>query len=133
MTVFVDTSALLAFLDASDRHHAGAVASFTRLLESGTDVVTTNYVVLETHALLQHRFGLDAVRDFVEDLVPVFRIRWVDAELHARAVTALLTARRRKLSLVDCASFAVMHEDAIHIALAYDADFTTRGFEAYGA
>jgi predicted nucleic acid-binding protein len=55
----------------------------------------------------------------------------VDAELHGAAATALLTAGRRRLSLVDCASFEVMRRESIDRALAYDRHFGEQGFTAY--
>jgi predicted nucleic acid-binding protein len=112
VSVFIDTSAILAFLDGDDRHHEHAAGAWSRALRDREDVLTTNYVVLETHAVVQRRFGLDAVRRVVEELIPALRIRWVDADIHARAVDALLTARRR--------------------ALVYDPDFEEQGFESYG-
>ena len=57
-------------------------------------------VLLERLALLQVRFGLAAVRDLVENVVPLLRVVWIDEEIHAAAVTALLTANRRLLGPV---------------------------------
>jgi hypothetical protein len=45
---------------------------------------------VETIALLQHRLGLDAVRVFVEDVLPVVRIAWVTEADHAAALSMLL-------------------------------------------
>lgn len=128
MSVFVDTSALLAVLHAGDENHARAARAFRALLESKLDLVTTSYVLVETLALLQHRFGLAAVRGFQDDVAPVLDVVWVDAELHAEGTAALLTAGRRELSLVDCISFACMRRQGLTRAFHFDRHFKEQGF-----
>lgn len=128
MSVFVDTSAFLAVLNAGDENHARAARVFRGLLESGEVLVTSNYVLVETMALLQHRFGLAAARGFQDDLVPVLGIVWVDAELHAEGTAALVTAGRRDLSLVDCVSFACMRRQGLGRAFHFDRHFREQGF-----
>jgi hypothetical protein len=64
-------------------------------------------VLVETLALLQHRFG-PVVDDFQDAVLPLLTTVWVDAELHAEGVAGLLRARRRGLSVVDGVSFACM-------------------------
>lgn len=129
MTAFVDTSALLAVLHAGDANHARAARSWRRLVESDERLVTTSYVLVETLALLQHQFGLGAVDDFQNAVVPLLTTVWVDAELHAEGVAGLLTARRRDLSIVDCVSFACMRRQEIARAFHFDRHFVEQGFE----
>jgi predicted nucleic acid-binding protein len=129
VSVFVDTSALLAVLSADDTEHAKAAATFGRLLERSAALVTTNYCVLETVALVQHRFGLPAVRSFHHDLLPVIDIAWIEAEDHAAGMMAMLTANRRELSLVDCTSFALMRRLGIRRAFHFDRHFREQGFQ----
>jgi uncharacterized protein len=128
LSVFVDTSALLATLHAGDDNHARAARAFRRLLESNEELVTTSYVLVETTALLQHRFGLAAVRGFQDDVAPVLGVVWVDAELHAEGTAALVTAGRRELSLVDCVSFACMRRQGMTRAFHFDRHFREQGF-----
>lgn len=129
MNVFVDTSGVLAMLDASDGGHARAAAAWKRLIEGGATLVTTSYVLVELIALAQNRLGVAAVRDIDRALVPLMRVVWIDAVFHARAMAALLTAGRRKLSLVDCVSFEVMREGGIASAFTLDPHFREQGFE----
>lgn len=128
MSVFVDTSGLLAVLHSGDEDHARASRRFRALLESGEGLVTTSYVLVETAAVLQHRFGLAAVRGFQDAVAPVMDVAWVDAELHAAATAALLTAGRRDLSLVDCTSFACMRRQGLTRAFHFDRHFRDQGF-----
>ncbi len=130
MSVFVDTSALLATLNAGDENHARAARSFRGLVEGDEPLVTTSYVLVETTALLQHRFGLAAVRRFEDDLAPVLDVVWVERDLHEEGRAALLTAGRRDLSLVDCVSFACMRRLGVLRAFHFDRHFREQGFSA---
>jgi predicted nucleic acid-binding protein len=62
--VFVDTSAILAFLSPTDAHHQSARAVFEHLRERDAPLFTTSYVLVETYALLDRRFGRDSIRKF---------------------------------------------------------------------
>lgn len=128
MSVFVDTSAFLALLDADEVHHEAIRVSFEKLLHNGEPLVTSNYVLVETAALLQHRFGIPAFRLFTDDVAPVVGTLWVDAEMHAAAVSAVLAAARKRLSLVDCASFEAMRRSGVKTALTLDRHFAEQGF-----
>ena len=128
MSLFVDTSAILAFLDRRALRNAPVVDAWNAALEEGRSLHATNYVVVETHALVQARLGMDAVRALTTTLLPALEVHWIDAEIHAAAESALLTAGRRGLSLVDCCSFEVMRRLGLREALTLDADFTAQGF-----
>ncbi len=130
--IFVDTSALLALLDRDDEFHARAVAAIRRL---GADdaLLTHEYVLVETTSLAQRRLGLEAVRRFVDDLLPLIEIAWVDEQLHAEAREALLAAGRRTVSLVDWVSFLVMRRHGVRRAFTFDQDFAVEGFEVVPA
>ena len=59
MTVFVDTSALIALLDAGEAKHASCAREWKRLLAADAALVTSNYVIVETCAVAQRRLGMD--------------------------------------------------------------------------
>jgi len=128
VTAFVDTSALYALLDADDQQHAPAKQTWVAMLTEAAGMVTSNYVVVETTALVQNRLGMEAVRTFHEDILPVIQIHWVGDVMHQAAVTALLTAGRRQLSLVDCTSFELMRWLGIRQTFAFDEHFAEQGF-----
>lgn len=129
MIVFADTSGFLALADADERSHAKADRVWKNFIQRSATFVSTNYVLLETTSLLQARFGLQAVRVFQEDAVPLLTIEWIDAQLHEAGMTAVLTANRRGLSLTDCTSFEVMRRRGISKAFAFDRHFLEQGFE----
>jgi predicted nucleic acid-binding protein len=130
LSTFVDTSAVLAVLNADDGNHARAAKTWRSLVESGEPLVCTSYTLVELFALVQHRFGLQIVRALEEDVVPMLGVVWVDAGLHSEGVSALLAAARRRLSLVDCVSFACMRRLGITRAFHFDPHFREQGFEA---
>jgi uncharacterized protein len=128
--VFVDTSAFLALLDSDDEHHVKAKKVWAGCSRPMSLLITSNYALVETFALLRNRLGMEAVRVFQDDIVTLFDIRWVDAATHAVATGALLSAGRRKLSLVDCSSFEVMRLGGIRRALTLDRHFREQGFDS---
>ncbi len=129
MSLLVDTSALYAILDADDLNHPSARKTWINLLNKGEDLIVTNYILVETFALVQRRLGMDAVRMFDQDIVPVLQIEWVSPTQHFAAVERLIATGYRGLSLVDWVSFTIMRRLEIKTAFAYDSDFETQGFE----
>ena len=133
MTVFVDTSALYAVLDADDDQHSRAEAEWRRLVGGVSGLLTTSYVLVETTALVQHRLGMEAVGLLEQDIRPVLQVEWIDEALHATGMASMLAAGRRGLSLVDCVSFAVMARAGLRQAFAFDDHFAERGFSCLPA
>lgn len=131
MICFVDTSAFYAVLDADDRNHPAAKIAWESMLRADATWVTTNYVLVETGALLQHRIGLEAVRLFQEDIFPLLRVEWVDESAHLGGITGVLAARRRGVSLVDNVSFITMRRLGIRDAFAFDPHFSEQGFRCH--
>ena len=129
MTVFVDTSAFIAILNADDRFHPSASQTWERLVRSEERLACNNYILVETLALLQSRFGLDAVQVFQDNIGPVIDVHWIDPETHQRATSALLAAVWRDLSLVDCASFETIRRLGIRQIFTFDPHFLEYGFQ----
>jgi predicted nucleic acid-binding protein len=128
MRVFIDTSAFYALLDRDDENHRRAKDAWTYLLRNENVLLTSNYVLVETFALIQHRLSIEAVRGFQNDILPLINVEFVSAELHRSGVSALLSASRRSLSLVDCVSFEMMRTLEIRSAFAFDPHFKEQGF-----
>jgi predicted nucleic acid-binding protein len=126
---FVDTSALYAVIDRDDQNHEDAKATWGTLLQSDEMLLVTNYVIVETAALAQHRIGMDAVRVLCGDILPALEVHWMTEGDHAHAQNALLAADRRKLSLVDCSSFHVMRNRMVRTAFVFDPHFREQGFD----
>ena len=128
MTIFLDTSGLYAVFDRDDANHSQAKTAWAEWLREGTVLLTNNYVLLETTALLQHRIGIAAVRALHEDVTPLLQVDWVTEERHRAGMEAVLAAARRNLSLVDCISFQTMRARGVRTAFSFDAHFREQGF-----
>ena len=128
MKVFVDTSGVYAALVQTDTAHVAAVKALKGLATKQAHLLTSSYVLVEIHALLQARVGLDAARTFHETWLNEMEVIWVDEEVHRRAANRLLVAGKRRLSLVDCVSFGCMEDRGITHAFAADKHFEQAGF-----
>lgn len=127
MSVFVDTSALLAMVNVDDERHVEAVAAFSGFTDDEA-LLTTNYVVMETIVLVQRRLGMAALATLRHDVLGVLDVRWVDSLLHEEAFDALEVQGHRLVSLVDHVSFQLMMRVKVRTAFAFDDDFSRAGF-----
>src|ERR1700675_2108689 len=66
--VVLDASVAIAFLDAADPHHSGAVAALTRLQGSDLVLPASAYAEMLVGPARRSRAALDAAREFVVDL-----------------------------------------------------------------
>jgi len=128
MKIFIDTSALLAVLNRDDKFHDSAAKEWVRLIESEYSLLSSNYIMIETIALLQRRFGTDAVRLLISDVQPLIKLVWVDESIHESALNVVKTINQRNLSLVDCTSFEIMRQLGIEHVFSFDSHFSEQGF-----
>ncbi|MGH7543441.1 MAG: type II toxin-antitoxin system VapC family toxin [Gemmatimonadota bacterium] len=133
MTVFADTSAIYAVLDRDDSMHSRASAAWRELLEGDETLLTSNYVILESFALVQSRLGMVALRVLADDVLAVIAAEWIGEEEHRAAAHAVLAADRRSLSLVDCTSFALMRRLGVDTSFTVDRHFEEQGFRTLPA
>lgn len=108
---YVDTSALIAFLDKSDSHHA----LFRRLFSDPPALVSTALVLAEGHAWFLKRF--DRFRalqfiGFIEELRPL-RIVPVGGAEHAGGVRMLRRFSDQDLTMTDAVGLHLMDENDI--------------------
>jgi len=129
MNIFVDTSAFLAVLDESDTHHRTAKPFWTKIINGGDVLLSHNYILVETSALISRQLGMEAVRVFEQDITPILHIIWVTKEIHFAAAGAQLAANRSALSLVYCVSFEVMRRTGVQKAFAFDRHFRDYGYD----
>ena len=132
MSIFIDTSAFLTILDADDPNNPAAVSVWSEKINTEEQMITTNYVVVETVSVLHRRHGISAVRLFVDDMLPVVYVEWIGMETHTTALKSVLAGSRSGPSLVDCVSFEVIDKLNIDEVLAYDRHFEERGFRLIG-
>lgn len=129
MSVFVDTSAFIALMDADNIEYPKTSRLWTELLKRDEQLVTTNYIVVETCALLHKRIGLPAVRILLETILPAILIDWIDVSVHTAGISSLMMSSRKGPNIVDCMSFAAMRKLGITDAFTLDRHFSDQGFK----
>jgi hypothetical protein len=128
--LFVDSSAWIALLHRRDQAYAPAAAAWAEASAAKRPLVTTSFVVAETHAFLVNRLGLEAARTFLDAVLPLPSMLTVfpDAGLVRTAVAWLARYRDAPFSLADAVSFEVMTREGITDAFTFDHHFARAGF-----
>ena len=129
MRIFIDTSAIIAFLNTDDEFYKDSFNIFSRLLEERAKIISSNYVLLETMVILKNRIGIEAIKILKNDILPVIKTCWIDEDVHNFCVNTQIAADRKKLSLVDYTSFEIMRRLNIRQAFTFDNHFKDMGFE----
>jgi|SRR5579863_549339 len=127
--LFIDTSAYFALTDRRDENHESAVRILRQLIRENSELLTTNYVVAETHALLLNRIGSQTALQVIEALYQsqtrIYRVR--EAEEN-KAIEIIRRYTDKEFSLVDAISFATMERFHLTQAFAFDHHFAQYGF-----
>lgn len=129
--VLWDSSAILALLDADDADHDRAVAIARRIAADQRPAFVTNYVEVETHALLLRKLGRSLAREWLlTGGLPVVRVL---AQEEERAKELIARYTDKDWSLCDAISFAVMERRRVRTAFSFDVHFRQYGkFEVLG-
>lgn len=119
--LFVDSSAFYALIDLDDHNHRRAFSLFRGVARQRRQLVTTNFVVAETHALILSRLGRAlAARWLLTLTAGVLRVTEED---ESRAKAIIVTYHDKDFSYCDAVSFAVMERLNFLQALAFDVHF----------
>jgi predicted nucleic acid-binding protein len=132
-TAFVDSAAFYALIDKNSIDYQRAHALLRQLTEGNRKLVTSNFVVAESHALLLNRLGRYMARGF---------LHWVDRSSLIVARVSVSDEQRARVivdsyddkdfSLTDATSFAVMERLGIVEAFTFDRHFRQFGFAVVG-
>jgi uncharacterized protein len=133
-SVFVDTSGWYSLIDRRDAGHAATVDIVRRLIEKGTRLVSTDYVLDEACTLTKVRSGSGAALRLLElvDQTAALDLEWIGMDRFERAKTLFRKYHDQAFSFTDCASFAVMRERRITDAITADEHFRVAGFRTLG-
>jgi predicted nucleic acid-binding protein len=131
LSVFVDTSAFVAFALRRDDRHVAARTCFRALMESRTQLVTSDWVFGETVSFVRRRAGYSVAREAGERLreSPSLEIVSVDKNTVEEAWESFVGYRFDDLSLVDCVSFTLMRSRKIRKVFTFDRHFREAGFD----
>ena len=129
-TVFVDTSGFFALYARNDADHPRAVVLFRQASSERWQLVTTNAVAMETHALLldRARDGRSVALRFLDDLRSSgVRVERVSESDEAAAIALIRAHADKSYSLCDALSFVVCERSGITQAISCDDDFRSYG------
>lgn len=129
MRLFIDTSALYAIMDAGDDFHDRAKDYFSEIVEKDIVLNSSDYIIVETIALVQNRLGINAARLFINNILPVVNLYYIDKSIHDIAINNLLSLPGSKISMVDFTSFKIMRNLEIDSIFTFDRHFKKQGFE----
>ena len=127
--VFVDTSAFVALRNRGEREHAAARAALTALVRERTQLLTSNYVFAETYTALLVRTGREEAVEWgrrFRGSAAIELVR-VDEQLEEDAWSILEAHPDKAWSYVDATSFALMEQEAVGEAFAFDRHYAQRG------
>ena len=128
--ILVDTSAVYALIDRSDRWHSTAKAALDDIKKSRSEPVLTNFLVAECHALLLARLGAPLARSWLTN--NVWTVQRVTVDDEARALSIIAKYTDKSFSYADATSFAVMERLGLRRAFAFDPHFRQYGFQVVG-
>jgi len=131
--VLVDSAAYFALADRRAADHERATLIRSRLIAERRQLLTTNFIVAETHALMLSRLGRDLAARFLRGIdrsgTTYVRVRMAD-ERRAREI--IFTHTDKDYSYTDATSFAVMERLRIGAAFTFDRHFVQYGFAVLG-
>lgn len=129
--IFVDSGAWIAISDHRDKFHEPASAFYRHLVHERRFLLTTNLVIAEAYIIIRRTGGLDPAFRFLRSLRTGPRLQKIysDAHLEEQAESILAKYDDQDFSYVDAVSFALMNEQGILEAFAFDDHFSTAGFQ----
>ncbi len=128
--IFIDTSAFYAASDKSDQFYTIAKGLFEKIQKDRLEIVTHNYVVVETVALLQRRLGHMCALRFLKSLDEI-AVFFIDNALQSKSLEKFKTHVSTKISFVDCVSFIFMEHQKIKTFFGFDSHFKKSGFKDF--
>jgi uncharacterized protein len=129
MTVFLDTVGLLAVWDESDQWHRAAQASFSELLSSRANLVSSSFVLLECGNAAARRPYRSAVSQLRYQMELGCRLIAPTAEDWKAAWLGYERGEADSAGIVDHVSFTIMRRLGISKAFTNDGHFRAAGFE----
>lgn len=127
--IFIDTGAFFSVFDRSDVFHNQAARYLQRCGQEGHRLVTSNFVLAESHALVLSRLGSSQARKFLQSVlqgkVVVERVSEIDED---RARGILFRYVDKTYTYTDSTSFAAMERLGIERAFTFDRHFAQYGF-----
>ncbi len=122
---YLDTPALIAFLDRSDSHHA----LFRRLFAAPPPLVTSALVIAEGHGWFLRRYDQRRAIQFLAfvEALPHLEITPFDADALAQTGATVKQYADRKLTLADSHGLTIMNTRQIALCWSVDRHMASGG------
>ncbi len=124
-SIFIDTEAFYAALNRKDKHHKRTRDFFLKSKEKKWKLLTSNFVVAETHALILNRVGREIAALFLQS-IPALTVR-ATSEDEEKARDIILSYTDKDFSYCDALSFSIIKRLSIDKVLAFDEHFKQYG------
>ena len=128
MNVFIDSSGFIALITKDDKNHEAAKRVWHEMLRQNASLVTSDYVLVETLALIQRRLGMEVLKTFANSILLLVAVRRADKELLDTAIDRLLQSAKAEANIVDRISFEMMRQADISDVFGFDRHFERSGF-----
>jgi predicted nucleic acid-binding protein len=130
MIVFIDTGSWVAIADRNDQYSKEASQLYTDLILKREQLITSDFVLVETFNLLTQTIGSKATISFGNKLKAILflKVASVTSIDWEKAWKILGKYSDKNFSFTDCTSFALMERLKIKTAFTFDAHFTQYGF-----
>lgn len=127
--VFVDTSAFVALRNSGEREHEAARDALRALVAQRAELCTSTYVFAETYTALLVRVGRAEAIEWGRHFRASTAIELLrpDEPVEDTAWALLESHDDKRWSYVDATSFALMEQEHIEAAFAFDRHFNQRG------
>ncbi len=122
---YLDTGALIAFLDRSDSHHA----RFVQLFSAPPRLLTSDLVIAEGHGWFLKRYDGTRALQFVQfiEALPVLQIVPADVKILKAAYAVLRKFSDQPLTLADAVGLTLMQHHRLHHCWSTDRHLTLMG------
>lgn len=131
--VFIDTGGWIAMAVVRDRFHKQAASYYRKLSRKKIQLVTSEYVLVETYTRIRYDDGHDKVLQFhsiIQEAIQGGRLHleWVTPPIHQEAWDIFKGYSDQAFSFVDCTSFVIARHAGVKEVFGFDQHFNTMGF-----
>lgn len=128
MTVFIDSSALIALWDQDDSNHPEAIEKSQELQRKQAVIFISNIIAGEVLTVLSMKLGIKIANQCGEMLQRLNTV-FVDESLHQKAWDGFQKRTSKNLSFFDYTSWAIIREFNMDKVFTFDRDFKKLGVD----
>ena len=131
--LFADSSFWYALTAKADANHERSALLARGIQAEGALILTSELVIAETQRLIMHRFGADAGRRYLRQILlqeerGFIRVLTISTATIHHALDLMEKFADHDLSLTDACSAVLMHDHRIEQVASYDRHFRLLGF-----